>query len=90
MIPHPSYAPTLPCESLACDSRRHVLMFCEQDHCPHAWQRRGAEDWAKDAERDRRERKGNTSRFIAAQFADESTLNPPENSILCNEDEGNG
>lgn len=55
MLTHPTYSAALACESLSCQSRRHVLAFCEEASCPHAWQRRGAEDRARRAEADSRE-----------------------------------
>jgi hypothetical protein len=44
------------CENLNCKRLlSDTLNGCEETHCPFAWQRRGQEDRARDAERDRRE-----------------------------------
>ena len=56
MTPHPTYAPTSPCDALACDVRQHAIRYCIEKFCPHRWQRQGAEDRARDAERDEREK----------------------------------
>jgi hypothetical protein len=57
MTPHPTYSPTSPCEALKCDLRQQDIRFCVRQFCPHRWQRQGAEDRARSAEREEREAK---------------------------------
>lgn len=62
MTPHPSYSPTSPCDALKCDLRQHAIRVCAETFCPHRWQRQGAEDQARDRERDEREEREENKR----------------------------
>ena len=56
MMLHPSYVPTSPCDALKCEFRQQNIRFCVMKFCPYRWQRQGAEDRAREAEQDRREK----------------------------------